>query len=121
MMVMRAKDLLGRSGEALAAVFLENQGMRIVDRNWRCPDGEIDIVAIEGETLVIAEVKTRKSLDYGHPFEAVGEAKLARLYRLSSSWCREHHLNARRRRIDVVAVIDNGVGEPQLEHLRGVG
>jgi putative endonuclease len=105
----------------LAADFLENQGMRIVDRNWRCPDGEIDIVAIEGDTLVVAEVKTRKSLDYGHPFEAVGEAKLARLHRLSSSWCREHGLKALRRRIDVVSVIDSGAGEPQLEHLRGVG
>ncbi|MBT2586320.1 YraN family protein [Arthrobacter sp. ISL-95] len=121
MVVMRAKDLLGRNGEALAADFLENQGMRIVDRNWRCADGEIDIVAIEGDTLVVAEVKTRKSLDYGHPFEAVGEAKLARLHRLSSSWCREHDLNALRRRIDVVSVIDSGIGEPQLEHLRGVG
>ncbi|MFW0772210.1 YraN family protein [Paenarthrobacter nitroguajacolicus] len=121
MVVMRAKDLLGRNGEALAADFLENQGMRIVDRNWRCPDGEIDIVAIEGNTLVIAEVKTRKSLDYGHPFEAVGAAKLARLHRLSSSWCREHDLKAARRRIDVVSVIVSGVGEPQLEHLRGVG
>ncbi|MEV4950653.1 YraN family protein [Paenarthrobacter nitroguajacolicus] len=121
MVVMRAKDLLGRNGEALAAGFLENQGMRIVDRNWRCPDGEIDIVALEGDTLVIAEVKTRKSLDYGHPFEAVDAAKLARLHRLSSAWCREHDLNAPRRRIDVVSVIDSGVGEPQLEHLRGVG
>ncbi|WP_210063705.1 YraN family protein [Pseudarthrobacter sp. PvP004] len=120
MVVMRAKDLLGRSGEALAADFLENQGMRIVDRNWRCPDGEIDIVAIDGDTLVVAEVKTRKSLDYGHPFEAVDAAKLARLHRLSSSWCRQHQLNAPRRRIDVVSVIVNGVVEPQLEHLRGV-
>ncbi|MGJ3188529.1 MULTISPECIES: YraN family protein [Paenarthrobacter] len=120
MMVMRAKDLLGRNGEALAADFLENQGMRIVDRNWRCADGEIDIVALEGDTLVVAEVKTRRSLDYGHPFEAVGAAKLARLHRLASSWCRAHQLNAPRRRVDVVSVIDSGVGHPQLEHLRGV-
>ncbi len=118
---MRPKDLLGRNGEALAADFLENQGMRIVDRNWRCPDGEIDIVAIEGDTLVIAEVKTRRSLAYGHPFEAVDAAKLARLHRLSTAWCREHELPAPRRRVDVVSVIDSGVGEPQLEHLRGVG
>ncbi|MET3903529.1 putative endonuclease [Paenarthrobacter sp. 4246] len=118
---MRAKDLLGRTGETLAAGFLENQGMRIVDRNWRCADGEIDIVAIDGDTLVVAEVKTRRSLDYGHPFEAVGAAKLARLHRLASSWCREHELKAPRRRVDVVSVIDDGVGEPELDHLRGVG
>jgi putative endonuclease len=120
-MVMRAKDLLGQNGEALAAEFLESQGMRIVDRNWRCTDGEIDIVALEGDILVVAEVKTRRSLDYGHPFEAVGTAKLARLHRLASSWCRSHEVTATRRRVDVVGVVDNGIGEPQLEHLRGVG
>ncbi|MEV7661238.1 YraN family protein [Paenarthrobacter sp. NPDC089316] len=121
MMVMRAKDLLGQNGEALAADFLAGQGMRIVDRNWRCADGEIDIVAIDGDTLVVAEVKTRRSLDYGHPFEAVGEAKLARLHRLVSSWCRAHEFRAPRKRIDVVSVLDNGVGDPVMEHLRGVG
>lgn len=118
---MRAKDLLGRNGEVMAADFLETQGMRIVDRNWRCADGEIDIVALEGDTLVVAEVKTRRSLDYGHPFEAVGPAKLARLHRLAASWCRAHDLSPSRRRVDVVSVIDSGDGDPQLEHLRGVG
>lgn len=117
---MRAKDLLGHNGEELAAGFLENQGMRIVDRNWRCADGEIDIVAIDGDTLVVAEVKTRRSLDYGHPFEAVSAAKLARLHRLASAWCRDHELNASRRRVDVVSVLDSGVGDPEFEHLRGV-
>jgi putative endonuclease len=95
--------------------------MRIVDRNWRCPEGEIDIVAIDGDTLVVAEVKTRRSLDYGHPFEAVGTAKLARLHKLAHSWCREHELRLARRRVDVVGVVDDGIGEPVLEHLRGVG
>jgi putative endonuclease len=91
---MKAKDLLGRHGETLAVAFLETQGMRIMDRNWRCSEGEIDIVALDGDTLVIAEVKTRKNLAYGHPFEAVGAAKLARLHRLAFSWCRDHELRA---------------------------
>ncbi|WP_284975247.1 YraN family protein [Arthrobacter sp. efr-133-TYG-104] len=121
MMLVRAKDILGQNGEALAAEFLENQGIRIVDRNWRCAEGEIDIVAIEGDTLVVAEVKTRSSLDYGHPFEAVGAAKLARLHRLASAWSRDHELTLRRWRVDVVAVVADGVGDPVLEHLRGVG
>lgn len=118
---MKAKDLLGREGEALAADFLEAQGMHIVDRNWRCPNGEIDIVAIDGDTLVVAEVKTRRGLKYGHPFEAVGAAKLARLHRLASAWCRDHDLRAARRRVDVVSVVDDGIGAPLLEHLKGVG
>ena len=118
---MKAKDVLGQRGETLAVAFLETQGMRIVDRNWRCSDGEIDIVALDGDTLVTAEVKTRKNLAYGHPFEAVGAAKLARLHRLAGSWCRDHEVRAVLRRVDVVGIIDDGVGEPQLEHLRGVG
>ncbi|HSN36628.1 MAG TPA: YraN family protein [Arthrobacter sp.] len=118
---MRAKDVLGRRGEELAAGYLEALGMRIVDRNWRCPKGEIDIVALDGDTLVIAEVKTRTSLAYGHPFEAVGEDKLARLHRLGSAWCRDHELRMPLRRIDVIAVLDNGAGDPAVEHLKGVG
>ena len=118
---MRAKDLLGRRGEELAAEYLEAQGMRIVDRNWRCPEGEIDIVALDGDALVIAEVKTRRSLAYGYPFEAVGVEKLARLHRLASAWCRDHELRMPLRRIDVVAVLDDGVGNPAVEHLKGVG
>ena len=118
---MRAKDLLGQRGEELAAEYLEAEGMRIVDRNWRCPEGEIDIVALDGDALVIAEVKTRTSLAYGHPFEAVGVEKLARLHRLASAWCRDHELRMPLRRIDVVAVLDDGVGNPAVEHLKGVG
>ena len=58
---MKAKDLLGRRGEELAAGYLESLGMPIVERNWRCAEGEIDIVALDGDALVIAEVKTRRS------------------------------------------------------------
>lgn len=94
--------------------------MRIVDRNWRCADGEIDIVALEGDTGGRGG-KDPQQPDYGHPFEAVGSAKLARLHRLASSWCREHEVNAPRKRIDVVSVIHDGIGDPQLEHLKGVG
>ncbi|MEZ2389135.1 YraN family protein [bacterium RCC_150] len=118
---MRAKDLLGQHGEVIAARFLENLGMQVVDRNWRCPEGEIDIVALDGDILVIAEVKTRKNLAYGHPFEAVSAAKLARLHHLVSCWCRAHDFHAPLRRVDVIAVVDDGVGEPKVEHLRGVG
>ncbi|MBT8161463.1 MULTISPECIES: YraN family protein [Arthrobacter] len=118
---MKAKDLLGRHGETLAVGFLEDQGMRIVDRNWRCSDGEIDIVALDGDTLVIAEVKTRKNLAYGHPFEAIDAAKLARLHRLALNWCREHEFRTALRRVDVVGIVDDGTDEPTLEHLKGVG
>lgn len=118
---MKAKDLLGRRGEELAAGYLESLGMLVVERNWRCPDGEIDIIALDGDALVIAEVKTRRSLAYGHPFEAVDAEKLARLHRLGAAWCRDRGIRIPLRRVDVIAVVDDGGGEPQLEHLQGVG
>ncbi|CAM3207843.1 hypothetical protein PSET11_02987 [Arthrobacter ulcerisalmonis] len=118
---MKAKDVLGRRGEVLAAGYLESLGMLVLERNWRCPDGEIDIVALDGDALVIAEVKTRRSLDYGHPFEAVGPDKLARLHRLGSAWCRDREVRVPLRRVDVIAVLDDGGGSPVVEHLKGVG
>src|SRR2546421_11391520 len=77
-MAMHAKDVLGRSGEQAAAEYLESCGLRILDRNWRCAAGEIDIVAVERHTLVVAEVKARTGLRYGSPLEAGNRAKRAR-------------------------------------------
>ena len=72
---MGAKDVLGRDGEQAAVTYLEGCGFRILDRNWRCADGEIDIVAVERHTFVVCEVKTRSGTRYGTPLEAVGRAK----------------------------------------------
>ena len=78
---------LGRRGEELAAAYLERAGMRVVARNWRAPGGagEIDIVARDGPVLVVAEVKTRTSLRYGHPVEAIDARKRRRLRGLGRS------------------------------------
>lgn len=118
---MRAKDVLGQRGETLAANYLEESGLRVIDRNWRCSDGEIDIVALDGDVLVVVEVKTRTSTAYGHPLEAITEAKLQRLQRLAGAWCRFHNLSFRRRRIDAVAVLDDGSAPVDVEHLKAVG
>ncbi|AUZ87349.1 YraN family protein [Arthrobacter agilis] len=117
---MVAKDQLGRRGEATAAVFLEQAGLRIVDRNWRCPVGEIDLVAVDGSTLVIVEVKTRSSDDFGQPLEAITASKLERLYLLASKWARAHDLRFSGFRIDAVGVLDDGSGTPRIEHVRAV-
>lgn len=117
---MRAKDTLGQRGEELAAAYLTAIGIEVVDRNWRCADGEIDLVGIDGDTLVIVEVKTRSSLDYGDPLEAITPAKLARLYLLAARWrraCARHYPSFR---VDAVSVLDNGAGTPIIEHLREV-
>ena len=118
---MKAKDLLGRTGEELAAQYLAAAGYDVIERNWRCPQGEIDLVARDGTTLVIAEVKTRSSLDYGHPFEAVSAAKLSRLYLLAAAWMREHSAGQRNWRVDAVSVLLPGTDQPPvIEHLKGI-
>lgn len=118
---MRAKDAVGQRGEVLAARYLEESGLRVIDRNWRCSDGEIDIVALDGVVLVVVEVKSRSSLDYGHPFEAITEPKLQRLQRLSAAWRRSHGLRFRQHRIDAVSVLQQGNEPAKVEHLKAVG
>ena len=117
---MAAKDTLGRRGEQLAASYLEGLGLTIVDRNWRCPQGEIDLVAREGHELVFAEVKTRSSTAFGHPLEAITPIKLARLRRLAAAWCEAHPGPHSAVRIDALAVIAPRGGPVEIEHLRRV-
>jgi putative endonuclease len=116
----RAKDALGRRGEQVAADYFAGAGLEVVDRNWRCPQGEIDLVVREGDELVFVEVKTRSGLGYGHPLEAITAQKLARLRRLAGAWCEAHPGHVDRIRIDAVAVIAPRSGGVQLEHLRRV-
>ena len=117
--MVRVKDAVGRFGEQVAARHLEDAGLRILDRNWRCPEGEIDIVAADGDTLVFCEVKTRSGLAYGDPAEAVVAAKAARLRRLALRWLAAHGLGWRELRFDVVTVLRRTEGGPLVRHLRG--
>lgn len=118
---MRAKDVVGRYGEQLAVDHLERLGLEVLERNWRCDAGELDVVAVDGGCLVVVEVKTRRSLDYGHPADAVTAVKLARLRRLAARWLHESTRSFDHVRIDVVAVLWPRTGISQLQHLRGVG
>lgn len=115
---MRAKDAWGRYGEDVAVRHLQSQGFVVLDRNWRCDVGEIDIVARDGETLVVCEVKTRSGIGYGSPLEAVTAAKAARLRRLTACWLRAHDVRPRDVRIDLVGVLA-GKGPAHVEHVRG--
>ena len=117
---MAAKDVLGRRGEVIAAQHLVASGLTILDRNWRCPQGEIDLVALDGDELVFVEVKTRSSVRYGHPLEAITAVKLARLRRLASAWCTAHPGRHERLRIDAIAVIAPYGGTVEIEHLERV-
>ena len=120
---MRVKDEVGRFGEQLAVDHLKAAGLTIVERNWRCADGELDVVAIDGSAIVFVEVKTRSSTAFGLPSEAVTRDKLARLRRLAARWLIEHHDVGRRYRdvrFDVVSVLRLAPGGPSVDHLRGV-
>src|ERR1700677_993164 len=118
---MRAKDELGRLGEQLAADFLEQSELRILDRNWRCPEGEIDIVAAERRALVVCEVKTRSSARYGTPLEAITRTKQRRLRRLAAGWLAANGVLFDEVRIDAIGLTRDAAGGFTIEHVRGVG
>jgi putative endonuclease len=105
----------------VAARHLADDGMRIVARRWRCPIGEIDIVAVDGDCLVVCEVKTRRSTLSGLPVEAVTRSKLHRLRRLAAAWLADQDAAFAEVRLDVVAVLVPRRGGPVVEHVRGVG
>ncbi len=116
---MRAKDAVGAYGEQVAARHLQDAGFVLLDRNWRCSEGEIDLVAADGDVLVICEVKTRSSLAYGDPAEAVVGAKAARLRRLAVRWLAAHDSRWPEVRFDVVTVVRRARGAATVRHLRG--
>jgi putative endonuclease len=118
---MRVKDAVGRFDEQRAVEFLQGAGLHVLERNWRCRDGEIDIVASDGNVLVFVEVKTRSSVLCGVPAAAVDRRKVARLRRLAVRWMAEHREVDRfwtAVRFDVVAVVRRPSGAPDIEHLR---
>jgi putative endonuclease len=114
------RSAVGRYGEDVAARHLAAAGMQVLARNWRCDLGEIDLVAQDGPTLVVCEVKTRRGLDYGTPLEAVTARKMSRLRRLAARWLAESGQRPPQVRIDVVSVLMRERGAAVVEHLRGV-
>ncbi len=112
---------LGAYGERVAARHLTERGMVLLDRNWRCPEGELDLVLRDGSTLVGCEVKTRTSLTHGSPHEAVTDAKLARLQRLVRRWTHDHGVRPPDIRVDLVAVLRPPRGRAVVEHVKGIG
>ena len=115
---MRVRVAVGRFGEQVAVEHLRNAGLVVVERNWRCRYGEIDVVARDGDVLVVVEVKTRSGIGFGTPAEAVTADKAQRLRRLAAEWLRTHPSQRPRDvRFDVLAVHrDRGRGV-RVEHL----
>lgn len=117
---MAAKDELGRAGEDRAVHHLSGIGYRILDRNWRTAQGELDIVARIERRLAIVEVKTRRTAAFGHPFEAVDGRKLRRLWQLAHAWAAAHPEHARGLDIviEAIGIIGADPATGELEHLR---
>lgn len=126
---------VGARGEAIAAAYLEGLGCRVLDRNWHSRYGELDLVVVEGETLVAVEVKTRTGLGYGHPLQAITQRKAGRLRRLLLDWCRSSEANAtgladdagqptrpwwEYLRVDAIGIVLRPGVSPSIEHLRGI-
>jgi putative endonuclease len=111
---------LGRWGEQLAVDHLRAQGWEVLDRNWRCDSGELDVVAREPDgTVVFVEVKTRAGTGFGAPAEAVGWAKARKLRTLACRWLLEKRPpGATELRFDVIGIVRRRGQEPELTHLR---
>jgi putative endonuclease len=111
---------LGKLGEDLAAEYLHQAGYVILERNFRTPLGEIDLIARHQDRVVFVEVKTRRHQSFGTPQEAVTTQKLARLHKLASYYLKARHLGTPPVRFDVVAITWNPERPPQVLHLTGV-
>ncbi|HEY0871279.1 MAG TPA: YraN family protein [Acidothermaceae bacterium] len=119
---------LGRYGEIVAADHLVASGMTVLARNWRCREGEVDIVALDGDVLVMCEVKTRRGVGFGTPLDAVTPVKAARLRRLALRWLAEQRAGVvegtvvaryAEIRFDVISVLRPLSGPTVVDHLRG--
>ncbi|RAY12484.1 YraN family protein [Actinomadura craniellae] len=118
---MSAKKTLGRQGEDAAVRYLTTRlGWTVVERNWRCPEGELDIIAYDGRQHVVCEVKTRRDAAFGTPVEGVGRAKAARLRRLAGRWGATHGIHTAGIRVDVIGLLGTAGDGFTLDHLRGV-
>lgn len=118
----RARSAMGKYGESLAARRLTAAGLTVVERNWRSGrTGEIDIVAMDGDVLVVCEVKTRREGPFEHPMAAVTPPKAERLRDLAERWIQTHGgAPPGGVRIDVVGVLLPNRGAAVVEHVRGV-
>jgi putative endonuclease len=116
-----ARARLGRYGEDLAAQHVEAAGWQVLARNWRCAEGELDLVALEdGRVVVFVEVKTRSGTAFGEPSEAVRPAKARRIRVLAQRWLAENRPpGVFELRFDVVSVVRPRGEQPRVTHLRG--
>ncbi|XVV11527.1 YraN family protein [Actinoplanes sp. CA-131856] len=113
------RQAVGAYGERVAAQHLRDLGLVLLDQNWRCAEGELDLVLRDGDDLVICEVKTRLGDGYGRPAEAITPRKVRKLRELARRWLDESGVHPREVRFDVVEVMPQKKGPTQINHTRG--
>lgn len=116
---MTTSSVLGKTGEEFAARYLNNLGYELIETNWRCPSGEIDLVMSHDEDIVFVEVKTRSSTQFGDPLNAVDFRKLYRLRKLARIWLSENGISSSWR-IDLVGLIRVHNEDFDVQHLVGI-
>ncbi len=109
---------LGKKGEQLAATYLQENGFQIIKRNYRQKCGEVDIIVSKKDTLIFVEVKTRSSLLFGQPFEAVTKEKQRQLKRVALDFMTRNKIKDRAVRFDVISILLAKKCAPQIEHLK---
>lgn len=114
------RKIFGNRGEDLAASYLQDKGLRVLEQQYRAPIGEIDLICEDGEEIVFVEVKTRKSRTFGYPEESVTPQKLKKIAQVAQWYVREHALESRPFRIDVVAIEMNDGEELKITHFSHV-
>ncbi len=113
---MDKRKQTGQQGEDIAALYLTQKGYKIVQRNWHCATGELDIVAQDGDSLIFVEVRTKRSHRFGTAAESITSAKQARLIKLAQTYLQESKLLDCSWRIDVIA-IQLESGKPHIDHI----
>jgi putative endonuclease len=108
---------LGRRGEALAAVLLQERGWTILARNFRLGHKEIDLVARRDGIVAFIEVKTRAGMGYGHPLEAITRAQRLEIAQVARAWIARHGRGGELYRFDAIAVLWQAGTSPIVEHL----
>ena len=114
---MYQKHEIGKIGEGIATIYLERRGYNIIERNFECKQGEIDIIAKDIEELVFIEVKTRTSEIYGKPKEAVNKTKKKHIYKSVEYYLYIKHLENEPIRIDVIEIYEKQ-GKFKLNHIK---
>lgn len=111
------RQVLGNEGERVAEAYLKKMGYRLVERNYRCPVGELDLVFLDRRVIVFVEVKTRTDDRFGAPLESVHQRKQRKMIKTALFFLSQHRLHHRDARFDVVGVSLKG-GEPAVEHVQ---